>query len=379
MTVKVHPAGKFTGKPYAKGWYAVAHYKGKRKALRCESQEEANKAARYLRVELEVLSKKSFQDFGGARKSRLPTFRQYSTKWLKEAHTTDRKETTVKLYAGAIRNHLNPTFGKLALDEITYAQVKAMCINLQATLSAESIRSIVSVARLVMKEAEREGLIASNPIKDLGRYFGQKKAVREADPFSVEELVAILEASAIWPYYHEFITLSAKTGLRFGEARTLQWDDFDFGKRQVLIRRNWPVNGSLTTPKTAKSTRRVDTTPELTLMMRQLKKSQKALALRDGKELDKWVFPSHTGHVPISHSWFVRTVWRRVQEKAEVRVRNWHSLRHTFATHLLMAGVNPMYVSQQLGHAKTSMTMDIYAHWVPEDAGARGVDVLDRS
>ena len=141
-------------------------------------------------------------------------------------------------------------------------------------------------------------------------------------------------------------------------------------ERQIHITRNWPAGSGLTTPKTIKSTRRVDMTPMLLLTMQAMRK-------RRWWELNKWVFPSHTGRVPISHSWLTRTVWRRVQEKAGVRVRNWHNLRHTFATHLLMAGVNPIYVSKQLGHATVSMTMDIYAHWIPEDAGGRGVDVLD--
>ena len=118
-------------------------------------------------------------------------------------------------------------------------------------------------------------------------------------------------------------------------------------------------------------------TPLLAMYLRTYKKRQKAQALKEGRELSKWVFSSHTGHVPISHGWFTQTVWRRVQEKAGVRVRNWHNLRHTFATHLLMAGVNVIYVSKQLGHSRVSMTLDIYAHWIPEDAGGRGVDVLD--
>ena len=48
-----------------------------------------------------------------------------------------------------------------------------------------------------------------------------------------------------------------------------------------------------------------------------------------------------------------------------------HDLRHTFASHLIRAGVDPVHASRQLGHARPSITLDIYAH---EFDHARGLD-----
>jgi len=48
-----------------------------------------------------------------------------------------------------------------------------------------------------------------------------------------------------------------------------------------------------------------------------------------------------------------------------------HDLRHTFASHLIRAGVDPVRASRQLGHARPSITLDIYAH---EFEHARGLD-----
>ena len=47
------------------------------------------------------------------------------------------------------------------------------------------------------------------------------------------------------------------------------------------------------------------------------------------------------------------------------------NLRHTFASHLIRAGVDPVRASRQLGHARPSITLDIYAH---EFDRARGLD-----
>ena len=48
-----------------------------------------------------------------------------------------------------------------------------------------------------------------------------------------------------------------------------------------------------------------------------------------------------------------------------------HDLRHTFASHLIRAGVDPVRASRPLGHARPSITLDIYAH---EFDHARGLD-----
>jgi site-specific recombinase XerD len=65
-------------------------------------------------------------------------------------------------------------------------------------------------------------------------------------------------------------------------------------------------------------------------------------------------------------------------EKAELRQTRIHDLRHTYATHLLQAGAPITYVSQQLGHADPSITLRIYAHYLP-DSAQRDVDRLDEA
>ena len=79
--------------------------------------------------------------------------------------------------------------------------------------------------------------------------------------------------------------------------------------------------------------------------------------------------------------------WEYPQQRGEARSRQrresgrpqwtgapklgFHDLRHTFASHLIRAGVDPVRASRQLGHARPSITLDIYAH---EFDHARGLD-----
>jgi len=53
-----------------------------------------------------------------------------------------------------------------------------------------------------------------------------------------------------------------------------------------------------------------------------------------------------------------------------------HDLRHTFASHLIRQGIDPVRASRQLGHARPSITLDIYAHDF-EDARGRD-DIADK-
>ena len=72
----------------------------------------------------------------------------------------------------------------------------------------------------------------------------------------------------------------------------------------------------------------------------------------------------------------VRHVFKRVLEKAGLRHIRIHDLRHTYATLLLQAGAPITYVGAQLGHRDASITLGVYAHYLPS-ASQREVDRLD--
>lgn len=71
----------------------------------------------------------------------------------------------------------------------------------------------------------------------------------------------------------------------------------------------------------------------------------------------------------------------RTAERAEFRRIRFHDLRHTHATLPLLAGVHPKVVSERLGHASVSITLDVYSHVIQgmqEEAAAKFDEVLGR-
>ncbi len=52
-----------------------------------------------------------------------------------------------------------------------------------------------------------------------------------------------------------------------------------------------------------------------------------------------------------------------------------HTIRHTYATRLIMAGANPVYVQRQLGHSSIKLTVDLYTHWIEETRRRHALEV----
>ncbi len=88
-----------------------------------------------------------------------------------------------------------------------------------------------------------------------------------------------------------------------------------------------------------------------------------------------WVFCSEAG-TPLDHT-NVEKAFKRVLKAAGLPLHfTPHCLRHTFASLLLQAGVGPVYVQRQLGHASIQLTVDTYGKWLPMGNKA-AVDRLD--
>ena len=74
--------------------------------------------------------------------------------------------------------------------------------------------------------------------------------------------------------------------------------------------------------------------------------------------------------------------FRRQVELAALPKISFHDLRHTHATLALKAGVHPKIVSERLGHASVTLTLDLYSHAIPSlqaDAATLIGDLLDES
>ncbi|WP_196600380.1 site-specific integrase [Pectinatus frisingensis] len=184
--------------------------------------------------------------------------------------------------------------------------------------------------------------------------------------------------------YYAVVVLALTTGMRQGEIFGLKWENISFSKKSLYVADNMVTsaeNGELLdSPKTVTSKRNI-LLPNRTIEI--LKKWQKY----QGDYAEKWlgvyentnklVFTNSFGKM-VSITNFTKRYFRKMLRAANISDDvTFHTLRHTHATQLLKHGVNIKVVSERLGHSSTSVTMNIYAHALP-DMQNEAVDELNR-
>jgi integrase len=102
-----------------------------------------------------------------------------------------------------------------------------------------------------------------------------------------------------------------------------------------------------------------------------------------GKPAPTILFPGNTGGTRrepyyMAENWLRYKLWVPMLEKAGIRKLDMHAARHTFASRLIANGENLKYISEQLGHASITITVDIYGHLIP-GGNCAAVDKLDFS
>jgi len=186
--------------------------------------------------------------------------------------------------------------------------------------------------------------LRENPVKGIRRF--PKKARKTPRFFDENELKRIIE-SETRPRYRDIWEFLAFTGLRKGELEHLEWPDVDFKNRVIHVRpkEDWE-------PKTKLSR----TIPMHNRVYKILKERKKA------NESGRCVFVNDIGRPfkPDDLYSKLKPLLKRLGIEGNV-----HTFRHTFASHLVMAGVDLPTVASLLGHRDISTTM-IYAHLAPE-------------
>lgn len=288
--------------------------------------------------------------YGKEEKQRAPTFEEFQKDFLRLYAKVHYKPSSLADSEQVIRNYLMPAFRSRRIDAIGKRDIAKLTADLLETgvrrkdgLSKKTVANSLGVLRKMLNVAEDWGVIDKAP-----RIKAPKLDQPKFDFFDFDETDRLLAAAdAEW---HPFLLFQVRTGLREGEARALRWEDVDLVKGRVLVRRSiW--QGIEGTTKTGKE-REVPLGPET------------IRALKAHRHLrGKLVFCSAEG-APLTHS-EMRAGLHRACRKAGLRQVGMHTLRHTFASHLVMRGVPIKVVQELLGHASIKMTMR-YAHLAPD-------------
>jgi integrase len=167
------------------------------------------------------------------------------------------------------------------------------------------------------------------------------------------------------------------TGLRISEMLALVWDDVDFAAGVIHVRAQFSrahrgAPARRIAPKTPASVRDVPLVPQLARLLSAHRQQSRFARGED------WVFATARG-TPYGHRNVSRRALGRAAQLAGLNDDGWpplrfHDPRHTFASPLIIdLGLDVAQVSRILGHARISITPDIYTHLFKDARHARDI------
>ena len=159
-----------------------------------------------------------------------------------------------------------------------------------------------------------------------------------------------------------------QTGLRIGELTALQWEDVDFKVKTIHVRHTIDLNGKekaikMSSTKTKAGDRMIPLTNEALRILKEEKKKRAELSIVP-IQFSNFVFLNKHG-IPTCRAVYNEDLYKYA-DKIGIERFSVHTLRHTFATRCIEAGMKPKTLQMILGHSNISMTMDLYVH-VTED------------
>jgi integrase len=307
------------------------------------TQREAERALTKLLTEI---------DSGQVVRAGAETFGGYLTdRWL--PHMRSRVgDATWTRYEGLVRMYLVPSCGKVKLAALRphhlQSALDAMLADGAATASVVKCNRVASSA---LRQAVRWQLLPTNPAAGVSPPRAERAELRIPEG---SEMRTLMDAARATPFGMP-IMLAASTGLRRSEIVRLRWADVDLDTAVLRVRSG----------KTPHARRTVALAVSTAAALRRHRKDQAERRLLLGEAWQDEDLVVDCGDGGPVHPDSVSHAFAEIAKNVGLGDVRLHDLRHGFACVLLKAGVNVKVVSEALGHARSSFTLDVYAHVLP--------------
>jgi integrase len=347
------------------------HQTRKRRYLNRTIHGPARRAQEYLTKTLHE------RDLGRGLEAAEITLNEFLDRWLDTAAKPKLRDKSYESYESLLRRYIRPALGERILSAITPLDVQgAYQKMIERGLSSRTVRYTHSVLRSAMRQAIRWRLQAQDPTD--GAQLPRLRR-REMRVLSADHSRAFLSA-ALKTHYGPVFAVALTTGMRPSEYLALKWQDIDWDRGTVSVVRTLERSAGdwrFAETKRARSRRIIKFQDWVLKTLQNLKAittRRSGCSQPDNSEL---VFTSPAGHPIYSDKLAKR--FKAILRQAGLPVVRLYDLRHTSATLALAAGVPPKVVAEQLGHASTAFTLDVYAHLLPhmqEQAAKKVEEVL---
>jgi len=329
-----------------------------------KTMKEAKQAERNLLIDVEENGLPSNQSDG----FRDPTFEELASLWLENYKTTV-KPSTFENVKSKVEKMTEEHFKELKLKKITVAYCQKVVIELSK--SYVLYNHYLSVINRIFKYAVLMDILDSNPFDKVIKPKS-RQTQRKGNFLTKEELREFLKLAqtATLSYFFPLVHLMSYTGLRQGEALALKWSDIDFENKKITVDKTAArikEKQTLQTPKTKNSKRVISIDPTTLSILKNWKKDQIKIYFKNGKHFEgdeNFIFTNQRGDWVHIHNFI--PYFKRFVTDHKLKTITPHGLRHTHASLLFSAGVEPKNISDRLGHSTVQITLDLYTHITEE-------------
>ncbi|MBQ7416750.1 MAG: site-specific integrase [Acidaminococcaceae bacterium] len=316
---------------------------------------------------------------------------QWLDTWSEKYLDNTVRKTTKQYYIDLVK-YIPDNLRRLKLIKITPVLLQELYINLLKQgsrkhpgkgLSATTVRSVRSMLITCLESAIDNGYLQFNPAKKTRPPKLDKKEVAYMSEDEIKKLISVADSGEYYANldyaldnsersyfikeWSTLIRLTIATGLRRGEVFGLTWSDIDFENQSLYVHNNLQ-DAKLTVLKTKYSNRIISVDKTTMERLKGWKSYQEKYSEEFGDKFNNnlnLIFTNSCGR-PVRYDNFRIRYFDKMLKTAGLSSRiTFHTLRHSHATQLLQAGINPKVISKRLGHSNVAFTLQIYTH-VPD-------------
>ena len=322
--------------------YWIMYSDGHGRTIRESAETTSQREAEYiLNCKKKAVREGKLPDLKKIKNCRLVELAQDYLKWSERQRAHKTKKYWIP--------QLIETFGNLYVSDLNPRIIEQWQGERLKKNKPSTVNRITSCLKHMVNKGVEWGMASEETLKAVRKVKllqGENKRLRY---LTNEEFQRLLDYCA--PHLKPIVLVAVHSGMRKGEILKLKWEQVDIRHNFILLdktkngeRREIPINGTL----------------------------KELFASMPGSLESEYVFVDKDGN-PYGD---IKRSFHTALKKAGIRDFHFHDLRHTFASHLVMTGVDLTSVKELLGHKSLTMTLR-YAHLAPGHT-RKAVEMLDK-